>query len=78
MPYRYYSTQRPVMPGGYPKGAVVVGIENFDCRQYVEEIKANAWGYIEYREPISDFDIGDYELRAAPVLSGGEKSKEVD
>lgn len=28
MKYRYYSTQRPVMPGGYPKKQICEGIGN--------------------------------------------------
>lgn len=36
---KYYSTQRPVAPGTFPKadGNKVVQIVNFDERQYCEE-----------------------------------------
>lgn len=49
MKYRYYSTQRPIMPGGYPKpqNNEVLEIENFDNKKFVEEVGCQAWGYIE-------------------------------
>ena len=52
---RYYSTQRPVMPGGFPRKADVVEIKNFDMKTFCEEIGKEAWGYIEYQAsfPIS-------------------------
>ena len=36
--YRYYSTQRPVMPGSYPepRNNKVLKIENFDHKKFVE------------------------------------------
>ena len=46
---RYYSTQRPVMPGGFPRKADVVEIKNFDVKTFCEEIGKEAWGYIEYQ-----------------------------
>ncbi|MCM1182947.1 MAG: hypothetical protein NC337_06210 [Roseburia sp.] len=46
---RYYSTQRPVMPIGFPKKAEAVEIKNFDVKTFCEEIGREAWGYIEYR-----------------------------
>ena len=47
--YRYYSTQRPVMPGGYPKpiGNEPVEIVNYDSRQAVE----NSLSLIHISEP---------------------------
>lgn len=35
--YKYYSTQRPIMPGGYPKpkNNEVLEIENFDNKKFV-------------------------------------------
>lgn len=66
MSYRYYSTQRPVMPGSYPKPGnnKVEEICNFDNKTYSEEIQTNAWGYIEYEKPLGHFDIVGYELVA--------------
>lgn len=66
MSYRYYSKQRPVMPGSFPKpeNNRVEKIFNFDSKTYTEEIHANAWGYIEYEKPLGYFDIINYELAA--------------
>ncbi len=59
---RYYSTQRPVMPGGFPKKAAVEKIENFDTKTFCEEIGREAWGFIEYREPLTKEEADAYEL----------------
>lgn len=67
--YRYYSTQRPIMPGGYPKpkNNEVLEIENFDNKKFVEEVGCQAWGYIEYKKPLGHFDVIDYELAAVKI-----------
>lgn len=59
---RYYSTERPVMPGSYPKpaGNPVKEIVNYDTRQDVGGILA--WGYLEYEKPLSEKDMESYEL----------------
>ena len=63
--YRYYSTQRPISPGTYPNGEnKPVSIENFDERQPVENGQLQAWGYLEYAEPLSQKEMKDYELKA--------------
>ena len=61
---KYYSTQRPVMPGSFPKTKLVEKIVNFDSRQFVEEIGREAWGYIIYRELLEPQDAESYELLA--------------
>ena len=68
--YRYYSTQRPLSPGAYPKPAEnqVTEIQNFDNRQLVEEGKVQAWGYVEYTKPLTAKEMQDYELKCVPVL----------
>lgn len=58
---KYYSTQRPVMPGSYPKEGVVE-IENFDERTLCKEIGREAWGYIEYDRELTEAETRDYEL----------------
>ena len=64
--YRYYSTQRPVGPGTFPKdGVELIGFENFDQRQSVDNRKVQAWGYVEYKEPLTKKQQTDYELRPA-------------
>lgn len=61
MVMRYYSTQRPVMPGSYPKkGAQEV--RNYDDKTYIEEIDGEAWGYIEYDRELTAKEERDYEL----------------
>lgn len=63
--YRYYSTQRPISPDTYPNGEnKPVSIENFDERQPVENGQLQAWGYLEYAEPLSQKEMKDYELKA--------------
>ena len=59
---RYYSTQRPIMPGSYPKpaGNPVVEIRNFG------EIGREAWGYIEYEQALFPGQAQSYELILAP------------
>lgn len=54
MKYKYYSTQRPVMPGTYPKPKdnPAMLIHNFEKREYVPEIGRLAWGYVEYDKPL--------------------------
>lgn len=69
MKYRYYSTQRPIMPGGYPKpqNNEVLEIENFDNKKFVEEVGCQAWGYIEYEKPLGHFDVVGCELVAVKI-----------
>ena len=61
---RYYSTQRPITPGSYPKSPFneVLQVVNFDARTYCEEIGSDAWGYIEYKYPLHPDDVAYYEL----------------
>jgi len=59
---RYYSTQRPVLPGGFPKKVEVERIENFDTKTFCEEIGREAWGYIEYSTALTTEEAGAYEL----------------
>lgn len=63
--YRYYSTERPLSIGTYPKPKdnKPVNIENFDLKTYIPEIKCEAYGYIEYENKLTDKQIADYELK---------------
>lgn len=65
---KYYSTQRPITPGNYPKSPFkeVLNIVNFDSRMYCEEIGQEAWGYIEYKAPLHPKDAMEYELMPVP------------
>lgn len=60
---RYYSTERPISIGTYPK-AGAVEIVNFDERTEVERLGIAVWGYIDYDRELSDAEIEDYELVA--------------
>ena len=59
--HRYGSAQRPVAPGSYPKEQVDC-IVNFPDRVYCEEIGREAWGYIDYRLPLTEQQIEEHEL----------------
>ena len=69
--YRYYSTQRPVDLGTFPKPPdnPVVRIHNYDAnsRIPVEKGMIQAWGYVEYQRPLTEKQADDYELRPAPA-----------
>lgn len=60
--FRYYSTQRPVLPGGFPRNVDVEKIENFDTKKFCEEIGREAWGYIEYQKNLTKEEADAYEL----------------
>ena len=58
----YYSIYRPIGPGCIPNTPKPVNIENFDRRHFVGEIGREAWGYVEYEEPLDGKTAADYEL----------------
>ena len=66
--YRYYSTQRPVDLGTFPKppGNAPVEVINFDERRMVEGGTMRAWGELAYLKPLTEKQMEDYELRPAP------------
>lgn len=65
--YRYYSTQRPVDIGTFPKTENgLLYLVNFDKRESVEQGRFLAWGYLVYDAPLTEKQMADYELRAAP------------
>lgn len=59
--YRYYSKNRPVSIGTYPRKDTFLRMENFDTKQHIRE-GLWAWGYIEYSEPLTIAEIENYEL----------------
>lgn len=69
--YRYYSTQRPVSIGTYP--GKPENIQNFDDRQEVCGGQMSAWGYLEYKEPLTEKQMSDYELKPAIIEAVAEK-----
>jgi hypothetical protein len=78
MRYRYYSTQRPLMPGGYPEptGNRVMDIRNYDCRLLVNGIGGEAWGYVEYEKPLAEKEVQLYEL--VPAIASRETFRSVE
>ena len=70
--YKYYSTQRPVDIGTFPKPRdnQPDEIVNFDRRVPVEGGAFLAWGYLTYTKPLTRREASDYELRPAPIHAG--------
>ena len=65
-PHKYYSTQRPVDIGTFPKTeSGPVKIANYDKREWVENATFRAWGHLAYDAPLTQKQMDDYELRAA-------------
>jgi len=67
MVFKYYSTQRPIDIGTFPKPPDNQPVEicNFDERMPVEHGQHMAWGVLTYNAPLSPKQIEDYELRPA-------------
>ena len=65
--YKYFSTQRPVDIGTFPKpsGNAPVKITNYDRsgRVWVENGTILAWGELIYAKPLTDREITGYELK---------------
>lgn len=64
--YRYYSKMRPVAPGTFPRGDVLE-IRNFDARTYIPALECSAWGYIDYKAPLTEKAAAEYELIAGNI-----------
>lgn len=65
--YRYYSTQRPIDIGTFPKpsGNQPTDIQNFDVRTPVEDGAFMAWGILTYAKPLTADEMSRFELRPA-------------
>ena len=63
--YKYYSTQRPIDIGTFPKppGNGPTTLENYDKRLPVEGGAFLAWGELIYAKPLTEREAADYELR---------------
>lgn len=72
--YRYYCPMRPVAPGTVPIKHEITDYENFVDRQYIPEIGREAWGWVEYSEPLPDTEIAEYEL----IEGSGEHNERSD
>lgn len=66
--YKYYSTQRPVDIGTFPKPThnAPDEIVNYDQRVPVEGGTFQAWGHLTYTRPLTEKQAAEYELRPAP------------
>lgn len=64
---RYYSTQRPILPGGFPNREKVEQIRNFDTKIFCEEIGEEAWGFVDYIDPLKKEQANAYELTPAGI-----------
>lgn len=64
---KYYSTQRPIGPGTYPKPQDnnIIEIKNFDKKEKIEKEDINAYGYIVYEKPLMPAAARTYELTLA-------------
>ena len=61
--YRYYTLYRPPELGTVPRGFCEVVC--FDERRYCPQVGREAWGYVEYEQPLSPQEIINYELASA-------------
>ena len=82
--YKYYSIQRPVDIGTFPKPPHNAPDElvNYDQRVPVEGGAFLAWGHLTYTKPLTEKQVSDYELRPAPYISelsrkGGDRPRPI-
>ena len=62
---RYYSTQRPIVPGSYPSSYAAEIVVNFDQKTFCEEVGREAWGYIDFAQPLPEGEAQKWELTQA-------------
>lgn len=60
--FRYYSVLRPVASDSVPKAAEATKIWNFDKKTFCQEINMEAYGYIEYSNPLSVRECAAFDL----------------
>lgn len=63
--YKYYSTQRPIDIGTFPKDhfKAPACLLNYDERTWVENDTILAWGELIYDHPLTEEEMKKYELR---------------
>lgn len=76
----YYSTQRPIGPGTYPKPQdnKVIEIKNFDKKEKIEKENISAYGYIKYEKPLMPAAAKAYELTLALAQDETKETIEVN
>ncbi len=84
--YKYYSLERPISIGTYPKNKdnKMIAFENFEnnSRCIKKEICDSnnifmAWGYLLFEKPLTDKEISDYELGDAGLVKKETKISEL-
>lgn len=70
--YKYYSLERPVSIGTFPKSCNLIAFKNFESsdtlvkKEVIDGDKTyNAWGYLLTENPLSHKEAYDYELADA-------------
>ena len=71
--YRYYCLYRQPDIGSVPSGFSKHVC--FDGRPFVPGINHTAWGYVEYKEPLTPVDVIRYELAADPKNADLQESE---
>ncbi len=61
--FRYYLTQRPPMPGTFPR--LAKNVVSYEDRIEIPNLTSRVWGYVEYEAPLKLKQIREYELREA-------------
>ena len=76
----YYSTQRPIGPGTYPKPQEnkVIEIKNFAKKEKIENENISAYGYIKYEKPLMPAAAKAYELTLALAQDETKETIEVN
>lgn len=64
---RYYSPERPIAPGTFPKSAEPCEVVNFEKRQFVEKLGCWCYGYISTDKVLTKEEMYEYELIKAPT-----------
>ncbi len=70
---RYYLKQRPPAPGTFSDKPL--GMKAYDTRKRIDEIGRPAWGWVEYKEPLSEEQVSNYELTKAPKAEENKKQE---
>lgn len=61
--YVYYSTQRPIGPGTFPKEGMVT-FRNYSRRTPIYGV-GMVWGFLYYNRELTIKEMADYELKWA-------------
>lgn len=64
--YKYFSVLRPIGIGTYPREGMKE-FQNFDERQYVDELGKEAWGVITYDRMLTETELKEYDLETIPL-----------